>query len=239
MVQYRNERKYFLNSHTAAILKGRAASVMQRDAHSGGLYTVNNLYLDDYCDSAYAAKYRGCYHREKFRVRYYNGDLSFIRLECKVKDGLLSYKESCKLTAEQYGMIRSGDFSFASGSGPPLLEKLATRHRLKGMRPTAEYSYIREAYVYRPGNVRITFDSNIGHDVPGLTNDMCNSPGTGGMLEVKYDNFLPEVIVMLLSGLPLVWTEMSKYCYVYEHERRVRPNVRQTVGSDYRFAASR
>ena len=239
MRQYRNEKKYFLNSHTAAILKGRAACVMQPDAHSGGLYTVNNLYLDDYCDTAYAEKYRGSAHREKFRVRYYNGDLSFIRLECKVKDGLLSYKESAKLTEEQYEMIRAGDFSFAPGSGSPLLEKLAVRHRLRGMRPTAEYSYIREAYVYGPGNVRITFDSDIGHDLPGLVNDRCGPPGIGGMLEVKYDSFLPEVMVMLLSGLPLVWTEMSKYCYVYEHERRVRPNVRQTVGYDHRCAASR
>ena len=232
-MRYRHEHKFFLNSHTAAVLRGRASAVMRPDSHSGGIYTVNNIYLDDMYSSFYYAKLIGGFSRDKYRIRFYNGDLSFIRLERKVKDGSLSYKQSAKLTLEQYEMLRAGDFDFTLTSDNPLLEKLGTLHRLKNMRPAAEYSYIREAYVYPAGNVRVTFDSRIGENVPGLAPVMGEPLGNSGMVEVKFDSFLPSVIADLLHGLPLLRTEMSKYAYVYEHERRMKFHARKTYrGSD-------
>ena len=215
-MNYRNELKFFMNAHTAAVLRGRAAAVMRPDAHSGGIYVVNNLYLDDQYNSFYHDKAGNSFRRDKYRVRFYNGDLSFIRFERKHKDGELSYKESAVITEEEYHDMTKGDLSFALRSEHPLWQKAAVLHRLRRLRPSAAFSYTREAYVYGPGNVRVTFDSHIVQDVMTPEPDRGGPPGRGGMLEVKFDRFLPSVIKELLDGLPLARTEMSKYCYSRE-----------------------
>lgn len=222
-MQYRHELKFFMNVHTSLILKGRVSSVMRPDTHSGGKYTVNNLYLDDLYDSFYYEKLAGSFSRDKYRLRFYNNDLSFIRLERKHKDGELSYKESVAVTEEEYRSAARGDLNFALDSREPLWERVATLHRLRRLRPTTVYSYTREAYIYEPGNVRVTFDSEIRPDAPGQPSARGAPPGAGGMLEVKFDSFLPNVIQSLLSGLPLARTEMSKYCYARERERLYVP----------------
>jgi hypothetical protein len=215
---YRHELKFFMNIRTSALLKRRVAAVMRPDAnaHTGGIYVVNNLYLDDMYNTSYHQKIGGSYGRSKYRVRFYNGDLSFIRFEHKRKDGELSYKKSAPLTEEQYRSALRGDLDFAFSSEHPLLQKLSLLHRTRLMRPAAAFSYTREAYLYTPGNVRITFDSDIRQDAMFPVPDRGAPPGAGGLLEVKFDHFLPSVIAGLLHGLPLSRTEMSKYCYSRE-----------------------
>jgi hypothetical protein len=221
-MRFRNEFKYIINEHTAAILRGRAAGVMQPDKH-GGAYTVNNLYLDDRYDSFYHGKYYGQLVRDKYRLRFYNGDKSFIRLERKHKEGIIAYKETTQISEEQYQQIRSGDMNFILKEDAPLWRTLANIHRLKILRPTAIFAYKREAYVYDAGNVRFTFDSppfDFGESVPlsyePLTATFGREEYAPMLLEVKYTNFLPEIIKRLLGGLPLAQTSMSKYCTVRE-----------------------
>lgn len=188
---------------------------------NGGSYIVNNLYLDDRYDSFYHGKYLGRLVRDKFRLRYYNGDQSFIRLERKHKEGHLSYKDTMTILKEQYQMLKSGDFSFILKEEAPLWQTLAMFHRLKGLRPTAIFSYKREAYVYQPGDVRLTFDSppfSTKEEMPFCYEPLARNFGKEEysplLLEVKYYRFLPEIIKRLLNGLPIAHTEMSKYCIV-------------------------
>jgi hypothetical protein len=227
-LQFRHEKKYLINEHTATILKARVSAVMNPDAH-GGSYIVNNLYLDDRYDSAYYGKHLGRLIRDKFRLRHYNGDLSFIRLERKHKEGNLSYKDTTRITTEQYQKIKTGDLSFILEETEPLWQTLATLHRLKGLRPSAIFSYKREAFVYKAGNARITFDSppfQTGNERKMILHEplavnygkQAYSPM---LVEVKYNQFLPEPIRRLLNGLPLAHTDMSKYCIV--RERGVLP----------------
>jgi len=215
-MQYRNELKFFMNSHTAEILKRRVSAMMRPDSHSGGIYQVNNLYLDDQYDTFYNEKLLSSYSRDKYRVRFYNSDLSFIRFENKHKDGDLSYKKSIEMTEDEYKEITRGSMDFIMRSEHPLWQKVAMLHRTRRLRPAAVFSYTREAYVFEPGNVRVTFDSNIRPDA--LTPEPYGGapPGTGGMLEVKFDRFLPSIIKDMLDGQPLEHTAMSKYCYARE-----------------------
>jgi len=212
-MQFRNELKFFMNSQTSAVLKRRFLTVMQPDSHSGGIYTVNNLYLDDYYNTCYNAKIHNSFIRDKYRVRYYNDDLSFIRFENKHKEGDLSYKTSVTMTEDEYNNMALGKMDFVLLSDHPLWQKVAALHRLRCFRPAAAFSYKREAYVYKPGDVRVTFDSNIRLD--SLTPEPYSGapPGAGGMLEVKFTRFLPAIIKEMLDGLPLIQTAMSKYCY--------------------------
>lgn len=213
-MRFRYEKKYLLSNQAAETLKRRVSAVLSPDSHSGGVYTVHNLYLDDLNDSFYREKSRGSLIRDKYRARFYNGDLSFIRLERKHKEGELSYKESAALTEGQYHDLLAGRLDFTLDSPDPLLSALGTLHRLRGMRPAAAFTYRREAYVYPTGNVRVTFDSGIAEDELPKT-----AGGARGVLEVKYDHFLPSVISGLLSGVTLAQTEMSKYGYVREKGR--------------------
>lgn len=206
-MQYRHERKYVLNPRTAELLRRRVEAVMQPDPHNEGVYTVHNLYLDDQYDSFYHEKLCGCMVRDKYRARFYNGDLGFIRMERKHKNGELAYKESARLTKEQYADLLAGRVDFAPDDPSPVLREIASLHRLRSLRPAAVYSYKREAYIYGPGNVRVTFDSGIG-------TDEVHGAGDSLILEVKYDRFLPSVIDGLLTGVPIARTEMSKYGYV-------------------------
>ena len=85
--RFRHERKHYITPADHAALCQRLAPVMERDPHAGpdGTYTVHSLYFDDWRDTALRDKIDGLPRREKFRIRYYNGDLSFIRLEKKSK----------------------------------------------------------------------------------------------------------------------------------------------------------
>ena len=213
MMQYRSELKFFMNIHTSNILKYRLRAIMVPDSHSGGVYTVNNLYLDDQYDTSYNDKVLNSYIRDKYRVRFYNNNLSLIRFENKHKEGEVSYKDSVIMTEDEYKDIAFGNMDFILRSDHPLWRKVATLHRLRQFRPTAAFSYTREAYRYLPGDVRVTFDSNIRLDALTPEPYKGSPPGSGGMLEVKYSRFLPTIIKEMLDGLPLIQTAMSKYCY--------------------------
>ena len=209
-MHYRHEHKYIVSPYTAELLRRRVSAVMSPDVHSSdGVYTVHNLYLDDQYDSFYHEKLRGSLVRDKYRARFYNGDLAFIRMEHKHKHGDLACKETAVLTGEQYAALLSGRVEFAPDDPSALLREIAKLHRLRHLRPAAVFSYRREAYTYAPGNVRLTFDSRIGTDeVAGA--------GDSLVLELKFDRFLPSVIAGLLDGVPIARTEMSKYGYVRE-----------------------
>jgi len=189
---------------------------MRPDSHSGGIYQVHSLYLDDRYDTFYNEKALSGYSRDKYRARFYNDDLSFIRFENKHKEGELSYKDSLPMTQDEYHSIAAGDMEFVLRSEHPLWKKVAMLHRLRSLRPAALVTYTREAYIYAPGNVRVTFDSNIQFDKLTPRPDKGAPPGAGGMLEVKFDRFLPSVIKEMLDGQPLIQTAISKYGYVRE-----------------------
>lgn len=217
-MRLRHEQKFFLSTYTATVLRKRLSLIMRPDAHAGpdGKYVVNNLYLDDIHNSSYNEKIRGFHDRNKYRIRFYNGDLSTLRFENKHKQGELSHKRSVKMSVDEYHSLKNGDFNFTLDSDEPLWQMLATLHRTRRMRPTAAFSYTREAYVYAPGNVRITFDTNIRQDHMRADLETVAPPGSGGLLEVKFDSFLPSIIKDMLCGVSLTRTEMSKYCYSFE-----------------------
>jgi len=86
-MKLRHEYKHIINMSDLLQLKMRLGAALQHDEHSGedGTYYIKSLYFDNYMDKAYREKKDGVNKREKFRIRYYNNDISFIRLEKKSK----------------------------------------------------------------------------------------------------------------------------------------------------------
>ena len=83
------------------------------------------------------------------------------------------------------------------------------------LRPHTVVDYTREVYVYKAGNVRITFDSDIrmSNNVNGfLDTQLSTIPAANVIiLEVKYDGFLPDVLRKIVNINQRNQTEFSKY----------------------------
>lgn len=82
-LRLRHERKHQINLREDMVLTGRLEKLFSRDRYAGkdGTYRVTSLYFDTPYDKALREKLDGTDNREKFRLRYYGTDTSFIRLE--------------------------------------------------------------------------------------------------------------------------------------------------------------
>ena len=88
-MDYRHEWKHQLNYGDFLALRHRLRSALPHDSHVGrdGSYQIRSLYFDTPGDRALREKLDGVNGREKFRIRLYNGDGAYIRLEKKSSEG--------------------------------------------------------------------------------------------------------------------------------------------------------
>ncbi|QUH19736.1 polyphosphate polymerase domain-containing protein [Alkaliphilus sp. B6464] len=223
--KFRHEIKHFINSLDGCILRTRLKQIMSPDtfALEDGKYKIRSLYFDNFNDKALLEKLDGLNNREKFRIRFYNDDHSFIKLEKKSKTRGLCLKDSVQISYENCKRIVEGDIAWMSDSNNPLLLELYIKMQTEFLRPKTVVDYTREAYMYKPGNVRITIDSNIKTGIfskdllnPNLPTIGMYPPGYS-ILEVKFDEFLPEIISDMLQTNEHRSTSVSKYaaCRIY------------------------
>lgn len=200
MPEFRHEWKHEINPADRAALRARLRAVCRTDSHAvDGRYQIRSLYLDTPGDRALREKLDGVNRREKFRLRYYNGDPSLIHLEKKCRINGLGTKTSAPLTAAQAQAIVDGNLGWMLGSAQPLVRELYSKMRAQGLRPRTIVDYTREPFVYPPGNVRVTLDYGIrtGLGRTDFMNPDCPTVpvfGSPVILEVKWDAFLPAVI---------------------------------------------
>ena len=222
-MKYRHEWKHEINYLDRLTLLTRLSAVMKRDSHAvNGTYRIRSLYFDSLSDKALREKIDGVNLREKFRIRFYNGDPSVIHLEKKSKRGGLGAKYSANLTAEEAQKIVDGDLDWMMDSGRPLVQELYCKMRYQGMRPMTIVDYTREPFIFRPGNVRVTLDYDIrtGLRCTDFLNPEALTIPAGDapiLLEVKWDEFLPDVIRDAASVPDRRVGAFSKYaqCRIY------------------------
>jgi hypothetical protein len=218
-LDYRHELKYVVNAQQIALLENRMKNLIALDSHVGetGMYRIRSLYFDDYYNSCYTENEIGTDPREKFRIRIYNADDSRISLELKRKEHGMTQKLSCRLTREQCEELMQGRPLPVDSSSPPVLQKLNLLMRTRRMRPKVIVEYDRIPFVDRLGNTRITLDLNISSsdDVASfLEKELHRRPVMQAgehILEVKYDEFLPDYIYRNLQLPNLRQTAFSKY----------------------------
>ncbi|MGN0179360.1 MAG: polyphosphate polymerase domain-containing protein [Monoglobaceae bacterium] len=199
-MKYRHEWKHEISYGDMLVLRQRLSAVMKRDAHTiNGKYLIRSLYFDNASDKALREKIDGVNFREKFRIRYYNNDTSLIHIEKKSKVNGLCLKDSATLSAEQAQAIANGDYAWMVDSGVPLIQELYSKMMSQGLRPKTIVDYLREPFVFTPGNVRVTLDYNIrtGMNCTDFLNPDCVTVPAGDapiILEVKWDEYLPDII---------------------------------------------
>ena len=217
---YRHELKFEIPYADYAAMRRRLQKVMRSDPHTddSGHYRIRSIYFDNSDDKALREKIDGIGKREKFRIRYYNDDFSFITLEKKMKIDSLCLKFDARITEEECRKILNRDLSFMKEHEEPLLRELYAKMQFQRLKPRVLVSYLREPYIYPAGNVRITFDSEIRTSLyrqEFLTEKVydisaADTPETM-ILEVKYDAFLPEIIQDLVQVPGIRQQAFSKY----------------------------
>lgn len=221
--KYRNEWKYVISEPEKELLKLRLGHLFQLDPNApDGGYLIRSLYFDDYWNSAFEEKEMGVLSRKKYRIRIYNCSDQNIKLERKKKVGSYIYKESASLTRGQVDQILDGDYGFLLTSGQPLLREFYVECTSCMMRPRVIVDYEREPYIMAEGTVRLTFDSHVRAAV--LSRDLFDpklpalevlEPGKL-IMEVKFTEFLPQLVREVLPPSAGEFTAMSKYVLCYE-----------------------
>lgn len=204
-IRGRHELKHNINYIDCVELRSKLPCIMNYDTNANGekSYRVKSLYFDNYRDKALMEKLFGINNREKFRLRLYNDNTSLIRLEKKSKRNNICYKESALITRTECLDIIEGRFDFLKNKTEPLFLELYTKIKYQQLRPKSIVDYKREAFLYKEGNVRVTIDSDLrkSDNIRSfLEEDRYLEPMPKVyILEVKYDNFLPEVIKNIIS----------------------------------------
>ena len=199
-MEYRHEIKHLITQADAIAIRNNLTAIAESDPHvkDDGSYTIRSLYFDDMRNTALWEKLDGVNERRKFRIRYYNDDLSFIMLECKQKCDNVGCKLQQRLTEEEVRKIMNEDISWMATSGKPLLVTLYVEMKSKQLKPKCVVEYKRIPFVYGPGNVRVTIDWNIRTGPPGQFLDPAGLTlpvdGDPMLLEVKWDEYLPNAI---------------------------------------------
>lgn len=213
MAEYRHELKYTVSEAQLVLLGNRLSGLCRKDENqTADYYTVTSLYFDDINDSCVQENTDGQEVRHKYRIRTYNHSREVIKLERKSNIYGMTSKVSESISLEKCAeIINAGGFV----TGPQ--SKLAAEMLIKGLIPKSVVQYDRTAFVYGTGNVRITFDRNIGGtpDISSFFRE--NVPvipllkNSAGILEIKYDELLPEFIREMLNIDNLHQQPFSKY----------------------------
>ena len=215
---YRVEDKYCCTAQDMYQLQHRLDAVLWADSNENTIngYQVISLYFDDLADSCLNAVRDGSYSRLKYRIRIYNNSFDRISLEVKEKQGSRIYKKARSITEKEMHQLIQGECISASFSleDPAFMFNLAIQ--TKALRPKVIVAYERKAYIYPSGNVRITFDRNIrassqiaAFGSKKISYDPLREQDA--VLEIKYDEFLPEFILQLLEQNSMQQTACSKY----------------------------
>ena len=218
MSAMRYELKYEVNEAVLPLLRARLQAVMRPDRPSGpDGYLVRSLYSDDWDCAAYRDKLNGNPERSKLRLRYYNGDESYIVLENKEKLGQMTRKTAQEVSRETALAMVNGDRKRCLEARGAVMDQFLARGGTRSLKPRVLVDYRRTAFVHSVSNVRITLDEKVSTGL--YRTDLFDreaarlpvlDPGRA-VVEVKFDHFLPDHLNAALRDIPMVRLAVSKY----------------------------
>lgn len=215
--RFRNELKYICSDAELEILRARVSSVMKLDpyARQGG-YTIRSIYFDDLFDTCKHENEDGTSPREKWRIRSYNLNSDRIVLECKRKERGMINKVSTAISYDQFQSILARRL-YMTADNPPVLNRFLKLQQTRLFRPKVIVEYERQPYIYKLGNVRVTFDRNIASS-PDIRSFFSENmfkrpilPEKHQLLEIKYDAYIPDFIYQSIQMTNMQRVTFSKY----------------------------
>ncbi|GAA0489000.1 polyphosphate polymerase domain-containing protein [Salinibacillus aidingensis] len=210
-LKFRHELKYYVNYHQYYLIRQRLRFFLKQDQHANekGEYHIRSVYFDDIENKALQEKQAGIQDRHKYRIRVYNKSDSIIHFEKKIKRNTLIAKEKEAISRQTLNRLLANDYTVLEQEESPLLREIHYEMKNRMLRPKVIVDYVREAYIARTGNVRITFDKDLRtglykidpFDLELYPIKTIDEPVY--ILEVKYDEYIPNYIrdALQLSGL--------------------------------------
>lgn len=202
------ERKYLVPESEADALLSAVSALLPPDPY-GATYPVASLYLDTPDLASYRREVLG-----KWRLRRYgNGDAVFAEFKAKPEPGTV-HKRRTPATLEECHAL-------PFGAKPGWFVRAIHKNTLQ---PTRMVSYERHAFVgvLEGEEVRLTLDQKVRASVCTTYQVPCSVVGgtpltEGRILEIKYENFLPETLEKAVTALGLLPESFSKYRAAIDH----------------------
>lgn len=212
-MNYREEIKYSITKNDFNLINLKLDSFLKKDINcKDEYYTISSLYFDDYKRTSYNQVINGISERWKYRIRFYNNNDTYIKLEKKYKKNNKTHKDSVIISKEMFDNILTRQVKIKKDNNK-LLNEFIIKINSDFLRPIIFIEYKRIPYVYKVGNVRITLDFDIGYTTcfNNLFKDKRLKYLPNYILEVKYNVILPDSIRSRLALNHLEQTSFSKF----------------------------
>ena len=210
---FRHEYKYVISYGEMLRLRQKLDDILTLDR--GGAYIVRSLYFDSVDDNDYYEKQSGVMVRKKVRLRIYDINSDYAKLEVKGKYDIHQLKESLVISKHDAQEIINGNYDSLLLTDNDLAKKIYT-YLVTGYRPKIIIEYNRLAYTTTT-TTRITFDYNVKKSIDFenfYTNDINYidlMDEKDVVLEVKFDRFLEPYISEILEKYISRNQSVSKY----------------------------
>ncbi|MBI4235006.1 polyphosphate polymerase domain-containing protein [Candidatus Peregrinibacteria bacterium] len=181
-------------------------------------YEVRSIYFDSIDFRAYHEKIDGFEKRKKLRIRIYGNDDERLFFEIKRKHGQVVKKDRLIVDSGDFTEIISGNFEKFHFANDELevIEEFVFEKKYFNMRPNTLVAYKRRALVgTNEDKLRITFDYDIQATSLGYVDFAKKTrPILKDMLimEVKFNNVLPNWVHDIIQKYGLKADSYSKYC---------------------------
>lgn len=215
LTTFRHEFKYNMTAKEEGIIKNKLSKVLKIDRDPNG-YMVRSLYFDSIDDIDLNEKLIGALSRKKIRLRIYETNPQFVKLELKNKYDINQLKESIIISMSDAKELIKGNYSILLNYNDNIATKIYTIMREYCYIPKVIIEYKRLAFITQ-NNTRITIDSDIrkSYNINDFFNEHINydivSDKNTFVLEVKFNEFLESYIKDILSSYVGSNVSVSKY----------------------------
>jgi hypothetical protein len=218
----RHELKFYINRTEYAYACSLLNHLMERDSHQEDAdsgYFIRSLYLDDSSDSSVEEKLAGIEQRDKYRLRIYDFDQDWVKLERKRKLNDFVQKTTVVIDRSQALALIDGDFDPLFENANSKLRSILFDLKQRYLEPVVIVDYDRDVYTLDYNEIRITFDKKLRANTTDL--DLFSSdiptrplqPDEVIIMEVKFNHFLPPWFPQIFQFEGLVRSAISKYTF--------------------------
>ena len=212
---FRHEFKYVIPYEDMLKLREKLDEVLTVDRDESG-YMIRSLYFDSIDDGDYYDKLDGSMYRKKIRLRIYEPNPEFVKLEMKEKNDIHQLKSSLIISKEEAQELINGNYEILMSHDEDFAHQIYSILKRGTYRPKIIIEYKRIAYVTAT-TTRITFDYEIreSDDFDSFFDEDINYfdviDRKDVVLEVKFDRFLEPYISKILNKYTGRYQSVSKY----------------------------
>jgi len=249
----RYELKYVLDLKTYYSILRDIEIFCKKDVYGGqsGKYKVISLYFDTANLKFFWEKIDGEERRTKLRLRTYKHmDISmkskhdtFIELKKKINQNVMKKRALIDLNhAEEFIRTMKFNHNLMKDMDENQKETIAEAEYLHSkfkLKPHIVVSYTRQAFVSKDNlNLRITFDSNIKYRKNDFSlntkyTDKYVLPPDMVIMEIKYSDYLPHLVVQIIQKHCCNVQAFSKYCNGVQNSFIEQPVLGEIYGMVY------